>query len=243
MSESLIFLSESLILSFLGKKQAIRFENLWAKSQPCLEHTNIPENPLLHLKHKTSGNPHLHLKTHTYIWKPTPTLENPHLHLKTHTYCVLRNVRGLEPGWPFWEVAGQIISILHSSQRLYIISASNWSVGKVRVSGFFFTQFSAELGTRHFFGVLYSRFLRGPALLKDNQQGCPSVHWTKYRPGWPSLFLYRKIILYRHLHINLLITSLSIFIHVLPLASTHLSTYMLCFVQKLTFKRQILNLG
>ena len=40
MSESLIFLSESLIRSFLGKKQMIHLENRWANSQPC-------ENPLL----------------------------------------------------------------------------------------------------------------------------------------------------------------------------------------------------
>ena len=37
MSESLIFLSESLICSFLGKKQAIRSENWWANFQPCSE--------------------------------------------------------------------------------------------------------------------------------------------------------------------------------------------------------------
>ena len=35
MSESLIFLSESLIRSFLGKKRAIRSEIKWAHSQPC----------------------------------------------------------------------------------------------------------------------------------------------------------------------------------------------------------------
>ena len=35
MSESLIFLSESLICSFLGKKRAIRSEIRWANSQPC----------------------------------------------------------------------------------------------------------------------------------------------------------------------------------------------------------------
>ena len=35
MSESLIFLSELLIHSFLDKKRAIRSENRWAKSQPC----------------------------------------------------------------------------------------------------------------------------------------------------------------------------------------------------------------
>ena len=34
MSESLIFLSESLIRSFLDKKRAIRSEIKWAKSQP-----------------------------------------------------------------------------------------------------------------------------------------------------------------------------------------------------------------
>ena len=34
MSESLIFLSKSLICSFLGKKQAIRSEIRWANSQP-----------------------------------------------------------------------------------------------------------------------------------------------------------------------------------------------------------------
>ena len=34
MSESLIFLSELLIRSFLGKKGAIRLENQWANSQP-----------------------------------------------------------------------------------------------------------------------------------------------------------------------------------------------------------------
>ena len=37
MSESLVFLSESLIRSFLGKKRAIRSENRWAKSQPCFQ--------------------------------------------------------------------------------------------------------------------------------------------------------------------------------------------------------------
>ena len=36
MSESLIFLSESLIHSFFGKKQAIRSENQWANSQPWI---------------------------------------------------------------------------------------------------------------------------------------------------------------------------------------------------------------
>ena len=35
MSESLIFLSESLIRSFLDKKRAIRSEIKWANSQPC----------------------------------------------------------------------------------------------------------------------------------------------------------------------------------------------------------------
>ena len=35
MSQSVVFLSESLIHSFLGKKRAIRSENWWAKSQPC----------------------------------------------------------------------------------------------------------------------------------------------------------------------------------------------------------------
>ena len=35
MSESLIFLSESLIRSFLDKKQAIPWEIKWANSQPC----------------------------------------------------------------------------------------------------------------------------------------------------------------------------------------------------------------
>ena len=35
MSESLIFLSESLIRSFLDKKQAICSEIKWANSQPC----------------------------------------------------------------------------------------------------------------------------------------------------------------------------------------------------------------
>ena len=34
--ESLIFLSESLICSFLGKKQAICSEIRWANSQPCI---------------------------------------------------------------------------------------------------------------------------------------------------------------------------------------------------------------
>ena len=34
MSESLVFLSELLIRSFLGKKWAIRSENRWANSQP-----------------------------------------------------------------------------------------------------------------------------------------------------------------------------------------------------------------
>ena len=38
MSESLIFLSESLICSFLGKKRAICSENRWANCQPCPEH-------------------------------------------------------------------------------------------------------------------------------------------------------------------------------------------------------------
>ena len=37
MSESLIFLSESLIRSFLDKKRAIRSEIKWANSQPCLK--------------------------------------------------------------------------------------------------------------------------------------------------------------------------------------------------------------
>ena len=37
MSESLIYLSELLIRSFLGKKWAIRSENRWANSQPCKE--------------------------------------------------------------------------------------------------------------------------------------------------------------------------------------------------------------
>ena len=36
MSESLIFLSESLISSFFDKKQAIRLEIKWANSQPWL---------------------------------------------------------------------------------------------------------------------------------------------------------------------------------------------------------------
>ena len=35
MSESLIFLSESLIPSFLDKKRLIRSEIKWANSQPC----------------------------------------------------------------------------------------------------------------------------------------------------------------------------------------------------------------
>ena len=37
MSESLVFLSKSLICSFLGKKWAIRLENRWANSQPWRE--------------------------------------------------------------------------------------------------------------------------------------------------------------------------------------------------------------
>ena len=36
MSELLIFLRESLIRSFLGKKQVIRSENQWANSQPWI---------------------------------------------------------------------------------------------------------------------------------------------------------------------------------------------------------------
>ena len=36
MSESLIFLSESLICSFLDKKRAIRWEIKWAISQTCV---------------------------------------------------------------------------------------------------------------------------------------------------------------------------------------------------------------
>ena len=39
MSESLIFLSESLIRSFFDKKQAIRSEIKWANSQPCFKAT------------------------------------------------------------------------------------------------------------------------------------------------------------------------------------------------------------
>ena len=39
MSELLIFLSKSLIRSFLGKKRAIRSENWWANSQPWLAMT------------------------------------------------------------------------------------------------------------------------------------------------------------------------------------------------------------
>ena len=39
MSESLIFLSESLIRSFFDKKQAIRSEIKYANSQPCLDYT------------------------------------------------------------------------------------------------------------------------------------------------------------------------------------------------------------
>ena len=39
MSESLIFLSESLICSFLDKKQAICLEIKWANSQPCIKIT------------------------------------------------------------------------------------------------------------------------------------------------------------------------------------------------------------
>ena len=37
MSESLVFLSQSLMRSFLGKKLAIRSENRWAKSQPWMD--------------------------------------------------------------------------------------------------------------------------------------------------------------------------------------------------------------
>ena len=36
MSESLIFLSELLICSFLDKNRAIRWEIKWANSQPCV---------------------------------------------------------------------------------------------------------------------------------------------------------------------------------------------------------------
>ena len=36
MSESLIFLSESLISSFVGKKRAIRLKKRWENSQPCV---------------------------------------------------------------------------------------------------------------------------------------------------------------------------------------------------------------
>ena len=39
MRESLIFLSESLICSFLDKKQAICLEIKWANSQPCIKIT------------------------------------------------------------------------------------------------------------------------------------------------------------------------------------------------------------
>ena len=42
MSESLIFLSESLICSFLDKKRAICLEIKWANSQPCCTHTTEP---------------------------------------------------------------------------------------------------------------------------------------------------------------------------------------------------------
>ena len=38
MNESLIFLSKSLIHSFLGKKREIRMEIQWANSQPCYNH-------------------------------------------------------------------------------------------------------------------------------------------------------------------------------------------------------------
>ena len=41
MSESLIFLSESLICSFLDKKRAICSEVKWANSQPCLNPTKM----------------------------------------------------------------------------------------------------------------------------------------------------------------------------------------------------------
>ena len=44
MSESLIFLSKSLIRSFLGKKQAIRSEIKWANSQPCLKFSQMGGN-------------------------------------------------------------------------------------------------------------------------------------------------------------------------------------------------------
>ena len=47
MSESLIFLSKSLIRSFLDKKRAIRSEIKWANSQPCLELNPYPLAVLL----------------------------------------------------------------------------------------------------------------------------------------------------------------------------------------------------
>ena len=44
MSESLVFLSESLICSFLGKKGAIRLENWWVNSHPCTAGTALQKN-------------------------------------------------------------------------------------------------------------------------------------------------------------------------------------------------------
>ena len=40
MSESLVYLSKSLLRSFFRKKRAIRSENQWANSQPCKMNTN-----------------------------------------------------------------------------------------------------------------------------------------------------------------------------------------------------------
>ena len=46
MSESLIFLSKSLIRSFLDKKLAIRSEIKWANSQPCISATRVRIRPV-----------------------------------------------------------------------------------------------------------------------------------------------------------------------------------------------------
>ena len=64
MSESLVFLRESLICSFLGKKRAIRLENRWAKSLPWFPQR---PNPYFSPNYFTVSYPHFN-PNFTYVY-------------------------------------------------------------------------------------------------------------------------------------------------------------------------------
>ena len=92
MSESLIFLSESLIRSFLDKKRAIRSEIKWAKSQPWKNITISFWNK----HHRVDLNYACWLKTQT-----SPPIQNLYwlTWVATSTVTRLYSVQGSNPAY------------------------------------------------------------------------------------------------------------------------------------------------